>query len=462
MKKYYVLFSFVVIILIAYFAIKNSIGNNNFSYIKNLISDENRHVIKKYIFAFKLIDDQKKEILLKNEIIEQNYGIITNLPKPNFNDELIFKNKLLSFSNKNYRQIALNEDLKLKKYEFLDGFYTGINKSYPGSGYLDFYFEKLLILSSRGILAYESKSEENIKNFKQIKNNIEKFINHKQFEKNRWFSLKDLLIHDDNIFVSYTEEIKENCWNTSLLRADMNFDEIIFEKVFSSDKCIHSKNNLDNEFNAHQSGGRIFSLNENNILLSTGDYRSRFLAQDDKSLNGKIIQINTNNYEYKIISKGHRNPQGLFYDNENDFILSTEHGPLGGDEINLIKLNLNNIQNFGWPLASYGEHYSDPNKIKIKKYPLMKSHKNNGFIEPLKYFVPSIGISEIIKIDKKSYVASSLKDKSLYFFGLNEKNKIVDLKRIQVYERVRDLIFKNKKLYLFLENTASLGIIEIR
>lgn len=462
MKKYYVLFSFVVIILIAYFAIKNSIGNNNFSYIKNLISDENRHVIKKYIFAFKLIDDQKKEILLKNEIIEQNYGIITNLPKPNFNDELMFKSKLLSFSNKNYRQIVLNEDLNLKKYEFLDGFYAGINKSYPGSGYLDFYLEKLIILSSRGILAYENKSKENIKNFKQIKNNIEKFINHKQFVKKRWFSLKDLLIHNDNIFVSYTEEIKENCWNTSLLRADMNFDEIIFEKVFSSDKCIHSKNNLDNEFNAHQSGGRIFSLNKNNILFSTGDYRSRFLAQDDKSLNGKIIQINTNNYEYKIISKGHRNPQGLFYDNENDFILSTEHGPLGGDEINLIKLNLNNIQNFGWPLASYGEHYSDPNKIKIKKYPLMKSHKNNGFIEPLKYFVPSIGISEIIKIDKKNYVASSLKDKSLYFFGLNEKNEIVDLKKIQVFERVRDLIFKNKKLYLFLENTPSLGIIEIR
>ena len=184
--------------------------------------------------------------------------------------------------------------------------------------------------------------------------------------------------------------------------------------------------------------------------------------EKNELINGKIIQINTNNYEYKIISKGHRNPQGLFYDNENDFILSTEHGPLGGDEINLIKLNLNNIQNFGWPLASYGEHYSDPNKIKIKKYPLMKSHKNNGFIEPLKYFVPSIGISEIIKIDKKNYVASSLKDKSLYFFGLNEKNKIVDLKKIQVFERVRDLIFKNKKLYLFLENTPSLGIIEIR
>ena len=78
-------------------------------------------------------------------------------------------------------------------------------------------------------------------------------------------------------------------------------------------------------------------------MFSTGDFRSRFLAQDNKSLNGKIIQINTNNFEYKIISKGHRNPQGLFYDNENDFILSTEHGPLGGDEINLIKLNQKNL-----------------------------------------------------------------------------------------------------------------------
>ena len=462
MKKYYLLVSLIIILLITFFSVKNSIGNSNFSYIKNLISDENRQLIKKYIYVFKLVNDQKKELLLKNEIIAQKDGIIENLPKPNLNDELKFKNKLLSFSNKNYRKIVLNEDLNLKKYEFLDGFYLGINKFYPGSGYLDIYFEKLIILSSRGVLAYENKNEKNIKNFKQIKNNIEKFIGYEQYKKNRWFSLKDLLIHNNNIFVSYTEEIKENCWNTSLLKADMNFDEIYFEKIFSSDECIHSKNNLDNEFNAHQSGGRIFSLNENNILFSTGDYRSRFLAQDDKSLNGKIIQINTNNYEHKIISKGHRNPQGLFYDKKNDFILSTEHGPLGGDEINLIKLNLKKIQNFGWPLASYGEHYSDTNKIKIKKYPLMKSHKNNGFVEPLKYFVPSIGISEIVKIDKKKYVASSLKDKSLYFFELNEKNKIINLERIQVYERVRDLKFKNKKLYLFLENTASLGIIEIK
>ena len=58
--------------------------------------------------------------------------------------------------------------------------------------------------------------------------------------------------------------------------------------------------------------------------------------------------------KYEIFSKGHRNPQGLFYDKEYDLILETEHGPFGGCEINLIELNkINNdeIQNFGWAIS---------------------------------------------------------------------------------------------------------------
>ena len=469
MKKYFSTILILIIIIVTYFIINYSIGKDNFNSVKNLISDNNKQLIKKYIFPYKLIDEQKndifkknQELILKNEVIKQKEGLIKNLIKPSLNDELIFKKQLTHFSNKNYREIKLNKNLYLKKYEFLDGFYSGINEFYPGSGYLDFYDNKLIVLSSRGIIAYETKDEKNQKYFKQIKNNIEKFINKEQFKKNKWFSLKDLFISDNKIFVSYTEEIEENCWNTSLLSAKINLQNIFFKKIFSSDKCVHSKNNIDNEFNAHQSGGRIYSLDKNNIIFTIGDYRNRFLAQDDKSLNGKIIQINLKNNKYKIFSKGHRNPQGLFYDKENKFILSTEHGPFGGDEINLIKLNQNSIQNFGWPIASYGLHYSDPKKIKIKKYPLLKSHQNHGFIEPLKYFVPSIGISEIVKIGEKKYVTSSMKDKSLYFFELSEMNKLINMKRVQVFERVRDLIFKNQKLYLFLENTGSLGIIELK
>ena len=84
-------------------------------------------------------------------------------------------------------------------------------------------------------------------------------------------------------------------------------------------------------------------------------------------------------------------------------------------------------------------------KKKYEKYPLYKSHTEYGFIEPLKSFVPSIGISEIVKIGLNRYVVSSLKDKSLYFFELNKQKKIINLNRVEVFERVRDLRFNNNK-----------------
>ena len=99
---------------------------------------------------------------------------------------------------------------------------------------------------------------------------------------------------------------------------------------------------------------------------------------------------------------GHRNPQCLYFDKENNYILETEHGPMGADEINLIELNKNDkneIPNYGWAIASAGIHYgaSDgvPNKS-YEKYPLYKSHKEHGFIEPAIQFSPSIAPSEIV------------------------------------------------------------------
>ena len=62
----------------------------------------------------------------------------------------------------------------------------------------------------------------------------------------------------------------------------------------------------------------------------------RDLAQQDDSVFGKILKINLKNNTYENLSKGHRNPQGLFYDKINNIIISTEHGPKGGDEINII------------------------------------------------------------------------------------------------------------------------------
>ena len=153
-----------------------------------------------------------------------------------------------------------------------------------------------------------------------------------------------------------------------------------------------------------------------------------------------------------------------FFDRDNNFILETEHGPTGGDEINLIDLNLSGLPNYGWAIASYGDHYGGrikQNETKYEKYPLFKSHIEHGFIEPLKSFVPSIGISEIVKTEKNKYIVSSLRDKSLYYFELNKQREIINLNRVEVFERVRDLKFNNNQLFLFMEDTASIGVINL-
>ena len=150
---------------------------------------------------------------------------------------------------------------------------------------------------------------------------------------------------------------------------------------------------------------------------------------------------------------------------KNKILSETEHAPQGGDEINVIELNTQTVPNYGWPISSYGEHYggkSKTNEKKYKKYPLMKSHIDYGFIEPIKYFTPSIAISEITSIsDDKDYVVSSMKEKSLFFFSLDDKNKIQKLDKVYIGERIRDLFFYDKKIFLFLEDTTSIGVLNL-
>ena len=119
------------------------------------------------------------------------------------------------------------------------------------------------------------------------------------------------------------------------------------------------------------------------------------------------------------------------------------------------------IPNYGWAISSYGLHYR--NTPDTKKYPLYKSHKKYGFIEPIKYFSPAIGISEIVGIDlnRKLYLVSSLGNHGLYLMKLNEQNEIIRLERLSVDERIRDLITFEGNLYLFLEDTGSIGVIKL-
>ena len=123
-------------------------------------------------------------------------------------------------------------------------------------------------------------------------------------------------IHEDEIAV----RIESYAFTANNVTYGVAGDTIGYWKFFPA------KNNADNEFNAMQSGGRIIGLDDEHIVLSTGEFRNRYLAQNIKSVNGKLIKININNFDFKIISIGHRNPQGLLLDKDENFILSHKKG----------------------------------------------------------------------------------------------------------------------------------------
>ena len=420
--------------------------------IKDIFNVEQKIAIKHYLFPHKVI--RKQELELKT---------LRPLSSKMTEFEFLYKKSLQNIQIKKFDDIKLSNSMIMKKYNLVGGFYSGIKNEFPGSGYLDFHQNNLFVLSARGVLAYVDANNINDKNyFKQIENNIDDFLGLKQHQKTHTLSLKDLFINDNKIYVSYTDEIKKDCWNTSIIQGNINYKSIKFEKLFSSKECVDSLTVPEFEF--HQSGGRIVQFDINNILLTIGDYRDRQKSQDKNSVNGKTVKININSGNHEIISMGHRSQQGMYFDNEDGFIIQTEHGPKGGDEINMIevkKIKNEKILNYGWPISSYGEHYSgEKGGEKYRKFPLHKSHSKYGFIEPLKYFIPSIGISEVVKIKNNQFVLGSMRDGSLYFFKINNK-KVSNLKRVGVGERVRDINIKHNKLFIFLEDTASIGIISL-
>ena len=206
------------------------------------------------------------------------------------------------------------------------------------------------------------------------------------------------------------------------------------------------------------------------------------LAQDKNSMFGKIISIDLKTKDYEIIAMGSRNAQGLYYDEDRNIIIHTEHGPRGGDEIN-INFHPDNkiVENYGWPISSYGEHKDGKFK---KEAPLHKSHKEYGFIEPVKDYTPSIAISEIIKIPRifnekftndffigtLGHYSKSQTTEGRYSIHHIRFNKsfdqifFVDIIPISAAgERIRDMIFvkETNTVLMVLESIPAIGVLKM-
>ena len=341
-------------------------------------------------------------------------------------------------------------------------------------GYIQLSEDKIIFTNASGEFYYFNHNDldSNKLNLINIPNNIRDLIVDDLFYSTKaTYSITDLEIFNEKLFVSYNRKVRYGCYNTSILVSDLNLDRLVFEDFFTYDECVDKY--AEKEYMAHLDGGRI-QIYKNNLLFTIGDYQKRNLGQSNDSLFGKVILINLENKSYEIFSKGHRNPQGLLYMKDEDVILETEHGPTGGDEINKIIKD----KNYGWPIASYGEltHFNYTEKGRNDPKPLI-SHSDNGFEEPIKYFLPSIGISQIIKVPKKFnnkenniFVASMGRKKSkpyiykaIFDYTFNEDySKILKSDEIVVGERIRDLIYLDKKnvVVMVLENSPSIAVLE--
>ncbi len=144
-------------------------------------------------------------------------------------------------------------------------------------------------------------------------------------------------------------------------------------------------------------GARMAFMSDGTLLITSGDgFDYRESAQKMDSELGKILRIKDDgslpannpyigetekNIAKSIFSSGHRNPQGLIYDPVRELIYSHEHGPEGGDEINVIYPG----NNYGWPVITNGRDYSGASITPFKKYP--------GMQQPFVDWTPSIAPS---------------------------------------------------------------------
>tara|TARA_B100001057_G_scaffold46345_1_gene41295 strand:- start:4725 stop:6008 length:1284 start_codon:yes stop_codon:yes gene_type:complete len=351
--------------------------------------------------------------------------------------------------------IKLN--LASKKLLFSEEFLANHNDKKKLGGYkhrfksffFDQFKEKILLTDYLGgTYEFDLKSLSNLRvdqiNLNKIKNNI---ITSK---------VLDTLVDNGYFYISYIGGDK-SCETMNIAMSKIeNLSELKFENIFSSDECG----------DYIQAGRMVLNKKDssNNLLFSTTNQTPDKLSdrpQSDDSIFGKIISLNLRDFSFEFYSKGHRNIQGLYSDNE--VILATEHGPRGGDEIN----NILEGNNYGWPKASYGERYAGNKDSNV----YLKSHKKYGFEEPIYAFVPSIGISEIIRLSNNfsnkfdnNYILTSLYGRNIFRIKFDEEyNKVIFMEKIYIGKRIRDIKFieEIKSIIFAFEEDGEIGILSV-
>lgn len=265
------------------------------------------------------------------------------------------------------------------------------------------------------------------------------------------------------IYISYASPKKEGeagedrGANTALMRAKLKGHQLTdIEHLYKASPNVRG--------NVHF-GGKILFDRKGYVFLSLGERGKREAAQDLGKAQGKIVRlhedgriptdnpfVNKKGALPEIWSYGHRNPQGLVMNPETGVIWSHEHGPQGGDELNMVQKG----KNYGWPLVTYGINYD--NSI------ISDKTEAPGLENPIIHWTPSIAPCGMAFISSKNFkdwngdlIVGSLKFMNLEHLTIRN-NKVV--KKQVIFDkigRVRDVRQgPDGNIYVVIESSGSI------
>ena len=325
---------------------------------------------------------------------------------------------IFSFVNCQKKEFTSDGDFKYKAETVVDGLDIAWGMAFLPDG-------SILIAEQEGkMILFKDGKKTAVKNVPEV------------FYKNQG-GLLDLELHPDYknngwIYFSFSGNLGDEGegGNTTVMRAKLQGDELV-------DKELIYKATPNTE-RGHHFGSRLEFDRNGFLFFSVGDRGNRDVnPQDITRDGGKIYRltddgsipqdnpfVTDSTAKAAIYSYGHRNPQGMALDPMSGKIWVHEHGPQGGDEINVIEPG----KNYGWPKITYGKNYDDSIITDDTDLP--------GMEQPLHYWVPSIAPSGMAFVTSDVYPKwkNNLLVGSLKFEYLNrvviENGKVVKEERL--------------------------------
>ena len=224
--------------------------------------------------------------------------------------------------------------------------------------------------------------------------------------------LLEVLYFNNQVFVSYSENLKKGKSSTSVASAKFNENELKFKNIFRANPPINS---------GYHFGSRLV-IKENFLFITAGERGQGMIAQDPTKHPGSIIRIhldgkipkdnpkfkNKKDWLPEIYQIGVRNPQGMALSPFDNKIYLTNHGAKGGDWFGEAKYG----ENYGWKILGWGGTNYTGTRIGPKWMP--------GYTQAIKYWVPSIAASSMVIYKGKEFkewngdaLITSLRDQSL-------------------------------------------------